>query len=161
MSEVAGIHFKLLLVPETKGRVGEIGRAVKVPDSKTASDIIHGRQRHVTPLHYPPLNETLTGAITKSYQAIVVIQTEKENNWFVPMKTHIIFFYCVYLTLIQPIIIRFSFFHPIFFADLLHTTPHLENLDWLLMREGLSGFLAPNRESVHTSHSLCPVAKFQ
>lgn len=48
-----------------------------------------------------------------------------------------------------------------FCADLLHTTPHLENLDWLLMSEGLSGCRAPSIESVHTSHSLCPVAKFQ
>lgn len=46
-------------------------------------------------------------------------------------------------------------------ADLLQTTPHLENLDWLLMREGLLGFLPPSIESVQTSHSLWPVAKFQ
>lgn len=60
-------------------------------------------------------------------------------------------------------LIEIYFFPPesVFCADLLHTTPHLENLDWLLMREGLSGFLPPSSESVHTSHSFRPVAKFQ
>lgn len=46
-------------------------------------------------------------------------------------------------------------------AHLLQTTPHLENLDWLLIRFPLSGFRPPSMESVQTSHSLCPVAKFQ
>lgn len=48
-----------------------------------------------------------------------------------------------------------------FGANLSHTTPHLENLDWLLMRDGLSGFRPPSRESVQTSQSFFPVAKFQ
>ena len=73
------------IIPKTKRRVGEIGRAVIVPDSKTASDIVHGGQRHVTLPHYPSLNETLTGAIAKSHKAIVVIQTERENNSNVKM----------------------------------------------------------------------------
>ena len=67
-------------VPKTKGRVSEVGRAVKVPDSKTASDVIHGGQRRVSSLHYPSLNETLTGTIAKSHQAIVVIQTGKKKT---------------------------------------------------------------------------------
>lgn len=46
-------------------------------------------------------------------------------------------------------------------AHLLQTTPHLENLDWLLIRLPLSGFRPPSMESVQMSHSLCPVAKFQ
>lgn len=82
---LAGIHLTLLLllnsgvVPKTKGGVSEVRRAVKVSDSKTASDVVHGGQRHVTSLHYPPLNGSLTGAIAKSHQAIVVIQTGRKN----------------------------------------------------------------------------------
>lgn len=156
-----------LVVPKTEGGVGEVWRAVEVSDSETASDVVHGGQRHVTSIHYPSLNGALTGAITKSHQTIVVVQTggEKQlkcsnvsltstNQTNLPHNVHFI--------ISQPIIIESFFPLPsIFCADLSHTTPHLENLDWLLMRDGLSGFRPPSRESVHTSHSLCPVAKFQ
>lgn len=67
-------------VPKTKGGVGEVWWAVKGSDSKAAPDVVHGGQRHVTPLHHPSLNETLIGAITKSHQAIVIIQTGRRNN---------------------------------------------------------------------------------
>ncbi len=42
-------HIKVL--PKAKGGVGEVWRAVKVSDSKTASDVVHGGQRHVASLH--------------------------------------------------------------------------------------------------------------
>ena len=63
------------IIPETEGGVGEIRRAVEVSDSKAASDVTHGGQRHVALLHDPSLDEALAGAITQSHQAIVVIQT--------------------------------------------------------------------------------------
>lgn len=70
------------VLPEAEGRVGEVGRAVKVPDSKAASNVRHGGQRHVASCHHTPLNQTLVGAIAKSHQAIVFIQTGREKkNW--------------------------------------------------------------------------------
>lgn len=68
------------VVPKTKGGVGEVWWAVKISDSKTASDVVHGRHSPVTFLHYPSLNYTLIGAITESHQAIVVIQTGGRGN---------------------------------------------------------------------------------
>lgn len=62
-------------MPKTEGGVGEVWRAVKVPDSKAASDVIHGGQRHVPSPHQSSLNRALIGAVTKSHQAVVVVQT--------------------------------------------------------------------------------------
>lgn len=68
------------IVPETKGGVGEIWRAVKVSDSKAAPDVVHGGQRRVASRHDPSLNRALIGTIAKSHQAIVVIQTGRYSN---------------------------------------------------------------------------------
>jgi len=68
-------YYDIGVLPETKGGVGIVWRAVEVSDSKAASDVGHGGQRHVTSPHYPSLNGSLTGAITKSDQAIVLVQT--------------------------------------------------------------------------------------
>lgn len=65
-----------VIIPETEGRVGKKRGSVKFSDSKAAPDIIHGRQRHVSLLHNPSLNETLAGAVTQSHQAVVVIKAE-------------------------------------------------------------------------------------
>lgn len=138
------------VIPETKGGVGEIWRAVKVSDSKAAPDVVHGGHRRVASRHDPSLNRALIGTIAKSHQAIVVIQTRRYNN------VNILVFFII----IQPIQ-QFSQFLSISGSDLLQTTPHLENLDRSLMRAGLSGFRPPSIESVQMSHSLWPVAKFQ
>lgn len=82
------------VVPKTKGGVGEVWRAVKVSDSKAAADVIHGGHRHVPSLHEPSLNGALVGAITKSNQAIIVIQTGGYTNlniqstYFLSVKAH-------------------------------------------------------------------------
>lgn len=151
------------LLPKAKGGVGEIGRAVKVPNSKTASDVSHCRQSPVALPDHPSLYETFTGSITKGHETIVVIETgnkldaRKEFKCFTNMyHEHSLIGYTFLIQLLTIVSLQ-----SVFSSDLLHTTPHLENLDWLLMRKGLSGFLPPSRVSVHTSHSLCPVAKFQ
>lgn len=106
------------VIPETKGGVSEIGRAVKVSDSKAAPDVIHGGQRRVASCHDPSLNRALIGTIAKSHQAIVVIQTGSYSNLKV----------WVFFIIIQPHK-QFSLFLSISGTDLLQTTPHLENLD--------------------------------
>lgn len=72
--------LKNRVVPETKGRVGEVWRAVEVSDTETAPDISHGGQGRVTSLHDPSLNRALTSTVAKSHQAIVFVQTGGESD---------------------------------------------------------------------------------
>lgn len=95
------------VIPKTKGGVGEVWRAVEVSDSKAAADVIHGGHRHVPSLHEPSLNGALIGAITKSNQAIIVIQTggykhsKIQFTNFLPIKAHINLHHNVYFIIIQ------------------------------------------------------------
>lgn len=64
-------------LPETEGGVGEVRRAVKVSDSKAAPDVVHGGQGGVLPLHDPPLDGALVGAVAEGHQPVVVVQAEE------------------------------------------------------------------------------------
>lgn len=68
------------VLPETEGGVGEVWGAVKISDSQAATDVIHGGQTGVSPLHDAPLDGTLIGSIAESHQPVVVIQTEGGNH---------------------------------------------------------------------------------
>lgn len=137
--------FPASVQPEAEGGVGEVRRAVKVSDSQAAADVVHGGQGGVLPLHDPSLDGALVGAVAEGHQPVVVVQTGRGDGSEFCGKNSLEFLLDI----------------PASSAHLLQTTPHLENLDWLLMRFTLSGFRPPSMESVQTSHSLCPVAKFQ
>lgn len=67
-------------LPEAKGGVGEVRRAVKVSQVETAPDIVHGGQTHISSLHYAPPDDALVAAVTESHQAIIVIQAGMEEE---------------------------------------------------------------------------------
>lgn len=85
------------VLPKAKRRVGEIWRTVKVSEPQTASDVVHAGQSAVGSLHDASLNETLIGAVAKSHQTVVIIQTEKKNETFV--NTLDFFSHCLFVEL--------------------------------------------------------------
>lgn len=73
---MAAFEVFIQCLPEAEGGVGEVRRAVKVSDSQAAADVGHGGQGGVLPLHDPPLDGALVGAVAEGHQSVVVVQTE-------------------------------------------------------------------------------------
>ena len=68
--------------PEAECGVGEVGRAVKVPEGEAAPHVIHGGQTHFVPLHHTSPDEALAGPVTQSHQLVVFVKTRGRSSYF-------------------------------------------------------------------------------